>query len=141
MVEFTQQSLDFSIRRIIEQMKVDGWKPDIIFGIWRGGAVPAIMLSHALGVTCAPLSDQAVLDALYDNLNILIVDEIIDSGHTMKKLLDFYKDIHYHTPQNKIRTATLVLNTAQEFLPDYHFHTIDRTRDKEWVHFPWETEL
>jgi uncharacterized protein len=46
-----------------------------IYGIPRGGLVPAVMLSHKTGI---PLTDKITKDTL-------LVDEICDSGKTRQK--------------------------------------------------------
>ena len=38
------------VHDIIRAMNADGWKPDYIVGLTRGGLVPAAMLSHYLEV-------------------------------------------------------------------------------------------
>jgi len=96
------------------KITLDGWKPDYIVGLSRGGLIPAVMLSHYLNVTMYTLkvtlrdgqeddcdhncwmADDA-LGAQYDendnyiNTNaeqrrkkILIVDDINDSGATIQ---------------------------------------------------------
>ena len=41
--------------RISMQMFKDNWRPDYIVGITRGGAIPAVILSHLTGIPMRPL--------------------------------------------------------------------------------------
>ncbi len=40
-----------NVLEILRQMQIDGWSPDYVVGITRGGLVPATMISHYLGCT------------------------------------------------------------------------------------------
>ena len=53
-------------------------KFDKIYGISRGGLIPAVLLSHKMGV---PLTNYAYTK------NTLIVDDICDSGKTLTEML------------------------------------------------------
>jgi xanthine phosphoribosyltransferase len=97
--------------RISMQMFKDNWRPDYIVGITRGGAIPAVMLSHLTGIPMHPLEvslrdggqcvsdlgmaedafgyvsleEQETLKSRWDiskKKNILIVDDINDTGAT-----------------------------------------------------------
>lgn len=92
------------------QMYADMWRPDYIVGITRGGAVPAVLLSHQLDVPCNMLhvsmrdhadnetncwmaddafgvvADTETFKSRWDvsrRKNILIVDDINDTGATL----------------------------------------------------------
>lgn len=97
---------------IIRAMNADGWKPDYIVGLTRGGLVPATMLSHYLEVPMetlkvslrdsdhgpesnlwmaeeafgyVPKEEQLLADFDYsiNAKNILVVDDINDTGATL----------------------------------------------------------
>jgi hypoxanthine phosphoribosyltransferase len=137
------------ILRIAIDLKEDTWIPDIIVGLVRGGCVPAVHLSHALKVPTLMLHistrDGNIVDI--DNnfakletivkagCNVLIVDDIIDSGKTMQILLDKLSFLPY---TDNIRTACLIYNVSQPVKANYFGVTIDRNEDKRWVQFPWE---
>jgi hypoxanthine phosphoribosyltransferase len=100
------------VHDIIRAMNADGWKPDYIVGLTRGGLIPATMLSHYLDVPMhtlkvslrddkmgpesnlwmaeeafgyVPKEDRVLADfdyTLYAK-NILIVDDINDTGATI----------------------------------------------------------
>ena len=93
------------------QMYKDNWRPDYIVGITRGGAVPAVILSHLIEVPMRPLEvslrdggqcvsdlgmaedafgyvyaeEQEILKSRWDTSkrkNILVIDDINDTGAT-----------------------------------------------------------
>jgi hypoxanthine phosphoribosyltransferase len=92
------------------------WRPDYIVGITRGGAIPAVMMSHYFSVPMkplqvslrdggecvsdlgmaedafgyVPLEEQEVIGSRWDpshRKNILIVDDINDQGSTIDWIL------------------------------------------------------
>lgn len=97
-----------------------------ISGIPRGGLIPAIMLSHKLGVTYIPFDEAKKFgrhDLRIKNEEILLVDDICDSGVTMKD----------YAP--RFITATLCMRYISETIPEYYGEKIE---DDRWLVFPWE---
>ena len=71
-----------------------------------------------------------------DGQKILLVDDIIDSGETIRQVIETWGDF----PAENLSIACLILNTDQETLPDFFHKTIDRKEDERWVKFWWENE-
>lgn len=94
-------------------------KHDNIFGIPRGGLVPAVIMSH---MTNLPL----ITDEKKITTRTLIVDDICDSGET----LDVWK---YKHPN--VDMATIMVRRGQKKVPAYYYAP---TVEDEWVVFPWE---
>jgi len=102
--------------KIYEEMKRDGYTPQSIVALLRGGVVPARIFSDYFDI----LLDFFALDVkLYDGINdrrdqpdikefygdvrgkeTLIVDDIWDSGKTMNAVLNYLGE-------EKVKTATL----------------------------------
>lgn len=109
----TNRDIQGMLHMILRDMNRDGWRPDYVAGIIRGGAVPATMLSHYLDVPMFTLkvslrdhqdsesnlwmaedafgyvetSDRTSQDVQSDparRKKILIVDDINDTGATLK---------------------------------------------------------
>ena len=60
----------------------------------------------------------------------LIVDDISDSGRTLKTVVDFLKAKY---PDINILTATIFINPKTEFIPDFYLH-----KTEKWINFFWE---
>lgn len=121
-----------------------GYKPGIIVGLSRGGLVPAVMLSHILDVGMIPFSlslrDNTSIRHEFDLLdgfgNILVVDDINDSGET----LDLFDKGLIATQINKEanwKFATLYSKEVSKFTVDYYSELIP-SGDNRWLKFPWE---
>ncbi len=90
-----------------------------IYGVPRGGLIPAVMLSHQLNL---PL----LLDRSRIGKNTLIVDDLTDSGKT---LVELTKEV------GKVRTAVLFHNKESIYLPTYY----GDMKPDSWIVFPYET--
>ena len=122
-----------------------GYKPDIIVGLARGGWVLARVLCDFVGVkdlvslkvehwgvTATPdgtakLSHQ--LDVDLTGKKVLVVDDITDTGESMKVAVEYIKTLK----PSEVRTATLQHITSSKFKADYIGEEIEWI----WVVFPW----
>lgn len=140
-------------------MALDGWKPDVILGIARGGLVPAVYMSHWWEVplvSChVSLRDHKkcslpseIWQYLKDGKKVLIVDDICDSGETLEYVFEYYLSNTgdgFETREeilqleSQLRTAVLIYNEGQNtFIPDYCGSTINKVEDPSWIVYPWE---
>jgi len=101
------------IKDLTEKIPFEVPLADSIYGIPRGGLIPAVMLSHSTGL---PLVDTI-------GKNTLVVDDMTDSGVTMDKMPGQFTAVLYHKPHSSIFTP----NVYSEL------HKGD-----EWLVFPWE---
>jgi len=142
----TNQDIANQVQEIIRKIQLDNWIPDLIVGITRGGLIPAIMISHYLKKPLRTLNvsfrdgletpklDTDLLKHITDELNILIIDDINDTG---KSLLWIYET--YSMSISNIRFATLVNNAGSQFKNiDYYAMDIDKNENEVWLVFPWE---
>ncbi len=121
---------------------------DLIIGIFRGGMIVARSISSRLGDVPLAIvkvlqednprldwmADARCLDALNGSkstLNVLIVDDIADSGSTFSKIIEMVGMMHFKT----ITTASLVTRQGSSFIPDCYAEL--EVTDK-WLVFPWE---
>lgn len=141
-------------RIALDILKTD-WRPDYIVGLTRGGLVPAVLLSHTLGVPMHTLKvalrdDSAdfehnawMPEDVVDGKNILIVDDINDTGDTLAWIRDdweksvFKGDIAYHW-HKRIKVAVLVNNLASNEQIDWCAMDINKAEYPSWIVFPWE---
>lgn len=138
--DFDRDTLD-----IEQQLRYDGWIPDYIVGVKRGGLIPAIRLSHIFNKPLIMMSCQLrdsndnevrlyEVEELPKDKNVLIVDDICDSGKTFEKITQKLLLNGF----SSIKTCALYYNISQDFMIDYKAQTIDRISDQRWVIFPWE---
>lgn len=136
------------VRALAAQLAADDWTPDFLIGIGRGGLVPAVYLSHALGLPTLSVDHSAQVHdfagAALERLaartregeRLLVVDDINDSGATIGKLRALLAEAH--AAEAHIRFATLLDNIRSTSRVDYRARTIDRAEMKDWFVFPWE---
>jgi hypothetical protein len=123
-------------------------KFDCIIGLLRGGAIPAVWLAHNLNLPMRIIGLKSYddtkqldgvefyndigkeLDEFVDNRNVLIVDDICDSGRTISCITKY---LEKSNKANKIRFATLHRAHDSYYVPD--IYAIEST---VWVVYPWE---
>ena len=111
---------------------------DVIVGVSRGGLVPSTILSHKLGLPLQTVNwqtrdgDNREVGSLFKLAvkyqNMLIVDDICDSGVTIRDMTELCKDrADFAVLVNKQPDSGLVSYQGTEY------------QGNEWVVFPWET--
>ena len=153
-IDYGYSEFHTGISQITNDVKSSGWTPDLIVGIVRGGSVPAVYLSHKLKVPVQMIHWNTRDDTEWGNehnawvpeeiqkgLKVLIVDDIVDGGDTIKELLqDFQQSVGGMGKLNtdNIKVAAMWYNTAQDIVVDFYHKRVDRNEDQRWVIFPWE---
>lgn len=157
------------------QMYADMWRPDMIVGIARGGAIPAVMLSNQLDVPCTMLhvslrdhadtesncwlpeyafgyvdeNDRDKYKSRWDiskRKNILIVDDINDTGDTLKWIKQDWQssclpneDSWNTVWGHNVRFAVITENLASKFDGvNYSVHEVNKAEEDVWLVYPWE---
>ncbi|WP_395342969.1 phosphoribosyltransferase [Ningiella sp. W23] len=145
--------------RVASMAYKDGFRPDFIVGIWRGGAPIGIAVQEFFEYKNAPTDHIAVRTSSYYGINqqskeikvhglhylienanaddkLLIVDDVFDSGRSVEALIKQVNTLmRLNTPKD-IRIATpwyKPKNNKTEIIPDYYVHQSD-----EWLVFPHE---
>ena len=143
---YTWQDIERMCLGILNQMYKDNWKPDYIVGITRGGNVPATILSNILDVPCealkvslrddSRLQDDFWLKEHITDKNILIVDDINDTGATFKWIWDNWQ---LSLQEHNVKFATLTENLPSIFgQVSYYCHEVNKTEEDVWLVYPWE---
>ena len=157
-IYMSAEDLESHVHTIIRQMMQDQWRPEYIVGLTRGGLQPANMLSqyleipmHSLDVSLrdnriGPTSNGWMSEDAFGGMNILIVDDINDSGATLQWIEDDWKA--GCLPKSKkwkkvfgdtTRIATIVNNEASDFQTiSYTSLEINKADEDVWIVFPWE---
>jgi hypoxanthine phosphoribosyltransferase len=150
------------VQELVRQMWLDKWTPDYVVGITRGGLTPANLISQYLDCPMETLkvrlrdgaaddceSNLWMAEDAFHGKNILIVDDINDSGATLNWIKKDWQSgcspnsenwrLIWGKPGN-VRVAVLYDNTASQsqLVPSYAAETINKLDDPQWVVFPWE---
>ena len=144
----TWEGFGVASRELAQTIVDDGYEPEIIIAVARGGLVAAGALSYALGVKLSDainvefytdvhttLPDPILLEPMLDVASIsgrklLVVDDVADSGRTMKLVLEILRE-----QGAEVRSAVLYEKSVSVVKPDYTWRHTD-----EWIVFPWSAE-
>ncbi len=123
----------------------DGYKPDFMVGLARGGWVLSRVLCDYLGikdlvslkvehwgVTATPDGKAQIkypFDIDLTGRDVLVVDDITDTGESMVIAVKYVQSKN----PDQIKTAALRHIKGSKFTPDYYGDVIDW----RWVVFPW----
>lgn len=119
---------------IIRQMYMDGFKPDVVVGLVRGGSVPANLLSQFLDIPCYMINKDEETHLLPEGSNILVIDDINDTGSALTEISSYF----LHEYEGNFKYATLISNVSSSFEVDYYSIEINKIEEDIWIVFPWE---
>ena len=130
---------------VAKSIRQDGFQPDFMVGLARGGWVLSRVLCDFLGVkdlvslkvehwgvTATPDGKAQIkypFDIDLTGKNVLVVDDITDTGESMLVAVEYVKS---KNPAS-IKTAALRHIDGSKFTPDYYGDVISW----RWVVFPW----
>jgi hypoxanthine phosphoribosyltransferase len=132
-------------RELAIKVAESGYEPDIILAIARGGLLSAGALGYALSVKNTYTMNVEFYTGVNERLavpmilppvpslvdlkdsKVLIVDDVADTGHTLKHVLEFCKGQLADT-----RLAVLYEKSQSIVKCDYVWKYTD-----EWINFPW----
>lgn len=133
--------------KLAMQIRRDGFHPDIIIAIGRGGYVPARLLADYLDImnltsikvehylAGAHRQNKATvkypLSIDVSGQQVLVVDDVSDSGDTFAVTM---RHITERSTPKTIRTAVLHHKTVSEFVPEYYAAKVIKWR---WLIYPW----
>ena len=100
---------------LCEKIKFDLPNIDSVHGIPRGGLIPAVLISHKLGLPYVGAVGP----------NTLVIDDICDSGVTLDKGPGVYTAVLHYKPHTSCFKPTIWSETHE---------------GDEWVIYPWETK-
>lgn len=149
-VHLSWEDVEDAAKKIIYDMKLNNFEPDIIISIARSGLIPASLISYALGnkelyVVKIDFSKTQQMSKRQDmrdkpkisqelskdieGLNVLVVDEMVVSGTTLKLMNDY---LQMKSPKD-VKYCVLYKQPWTEFNPDYCGQEI-----RQWPIFPWK---
>tara|TARA_R100001509_G_scaffold70481_2_gene39246 strand:- start:101 stop:505 length:405 start_codon:yes stop_codon:yes gene_type:complete len=86
---------------------------DSVMGLPRGGLIPAVLISHELGLPYVQ----------HPGKNTLVVDDINDTGHTLSKAPGAYWAVLHNKPTSKFKGCIYAKEVGDQ-----------------WIVYPWERE-
>jgi hypothetical protein len=132
---------------LVEKIRKNGFKPDIIVGVSRGGWPPARVLSDLMGnpnlanvraefyLGVAETKEEPVLTQPVSmkvaGKKVLVVDEVADTGKSLKLV----KEHIIEQDATEVKIATVYYKPWSIVKPDYYEKETSR-----WIVFPWETK-
>lgn len=155
----TAQELLEDSFRVAAKVYQDGFRPDYIVGIWRGGAPIGIAVQEYFDYKKVETDHIAVRTSSYYGINkqnkdikvhglhyiienanagdsLLIVDDVFDSGRSIDALIKQLKLLMRNNLPKDIRIACpwyKPKNSKVDIVPDYFVH-----ESEEWLVFPHE---
>jgi xanthine phosphoribosyltransferase len=158
-IYYSWKDVENQVQDILRQIQLSNWRPDYVIGLTRGGLTPANLISQYLEVPmeCLKVSlrddgsdpehNLWMAEDAYEGKNILIVDDINDSGATLNWIKKDWEDFHPSKPEpwptiwnNSVRVAVLCDNEASASELNVSYSAVDLNKAEEdcWIVFPWE---
>ena len=145
--------------RVAAKVYEDGFRPQFIVGIWRGGAPIGIAVQEYFDFKKIETDHIAVRTSSYYGINqqnkeikvhglhyiienanaddgLLIVDDVFDSGRSINALITQLENLTRRNMPQDVRIACpwyKPSNTKVDLVPDYFVHETD-----DWLVFPHE---
>ncbi len=135
-------------RELAVRIDADGFRPDIILAIARGGLFPAGALGYALDVKNLHVINVEFYTGVDQRLDmpvvlppvpkpmdlsgsrVLIADDVADTGATLRLVKDFCAD---HVAE--VRCAVIYEKSRSVVKCEYVWRRTDL-----WIDFPWSTD-
>ena len=149
-VDLYWEDVESAALKVISQMKQENFVPDIIISIARSGLIPASLISYVLGnkelytikidfsktqrlshkqdMREQPKISQE-LSRDIEGLRVLVVDEMVVSGETLKLVSQYLAMKH----PGEVKYAVLYKQPWTQFQPHYCGEEV-----RAWPVFPWK---
>ncbi len=144
----TWAEFGLAARELAQAIATDGYRPDLILAIARGGLFAAGALGYALGVKNLHVMNVEFYTGVDSRLElpvmlppvprpvdlsgarVLIADDVADTGATLRLVKDF---LAAHVTE--VRCAVIYQKPASTVDCEYAWKRTDR-----WIDFPWSTD-
>ena len=145
-IKYSYEEIEERCLEISKKIKEDNYEVDYILGISVGGLYPSVLFARLFdtknissisvysynGKTREDIKIINIPDkSLLIGKNVLIVDDISDSGATIKFVSELLVKEY---SVKSVKTATIFINKINcKFYPDYSYEEVDK-----WIDFPWD---
>ena len=132
----------------------DGWEFNQVVCIAKGGMRVGDVFARLFNVPLAILSVESYKGEGFKNKRgaitfsrdlaktspnigskVLLVDDLADSGITLKKSIDWLEHFYGFYFDEPVRTAVLFYKAVSKYKPNYY---IDYLKDSPWIQMPFE---
>jgi hypoxanthine phosphoribosyltransferase len=117
-VYLTWDNINSLVDKLANEVSQAPVPPLYITGLPRGGLIPAVMLSHKLNIPYVNISLIRALPAV----DVLVVDDIADSGKTLSQYKKYSTAVLHYKPQSVI-------------IPTYY---AEEVKNNLWIVYPFE---
>src|SRR5215472_10149517 len=146
--DLSWQAFGEASRELAKVIAADGFEPDLILSIARGGLFLAGALGYALAVKNLHVMNVEFYDGVGTTLDmpvmlppvpqavdfsqkkVLIADDVADSGRTLELVHGYVRDYVEST-----RTAVIYEKPSSVIKCDYVWRRTD-----QWINFPWSSQ-
>jgi len=112
--------LEILVKKLATEIASSPVPPLYVTGLPRGGLIPAVMLSHKLNIPFKSINEINSIP----RVDVLIVDDIADSGETLNKYGGY-------------QTAVLHYKIQSEHIPTFYAEEVN---NDVWINYPFERE-
>lgn len=144
----TWETFGSAAKELTQTVLDDGYQPELILSITRGGLIPAGAVSYAMDIKNIHIINVEFYTGMDQRLpepillppvplpvdisgqKLLIIDDVADTGETLKMVVDFCKK---HA--SEVRTAVLYEKPRSVVKCDYVWKRVNT-----WISFPWSAE-
>ncbi|NND74361.1 MAG: phosphoribosyltransferase [Ilumatobacter sp.] len=141
----TWDMVGVATRDLAQMVADDGYEPDMILAVARGGLLPGGAMGYALSIKNVYTMNVEFYTGVDERLEvprilppapdfvdlshgkILIVDDVADTGHTLKSVEEFCEG-----KVGEVRTAVIYEKSHSVVKCDYVWKRTD-----QWINFPW----
>lgn len=141
---YSYSDLETDTKILVNELKEHQF--DTIIALARGGMILGQLIAYALDIRdiqtlkiesyddekkrdCVTITNTC---SLKEGAKVLIVDDIVDSGDTLKKVIEQLNEKHLHV---KLMSASIFYKKSALIEPDFKVKEA-----KEWIDFFWERD-
>ena len=146
-VYYSWSDIEGMMADITRQMAQQNIKPDVIFGPGRGGYPLGVMLSHYFDIPFhgfewqtrdGKIQNSTQLRHLlskYNGKRIVIIDDINDTGTTLKGIHDV---VTMEGMADNVKYVVLLEKLSSDFATQICAKELDEEEENNWIVFPYE---